>query len=178
MIDSAIWKEKLEQNLTIMTKRQNQRRWSTRSIVLFERELMMVFFSIRALIEAGKLTDQISHKEYKFLTYPNKGKTVDDYTKYFIDDLFNLNLEVEKTLTLKMLTHQFIHAYVIFTEFSEEGKINAILLSSDREKKNSLIKIPISFAIEIINDVLEDDVTSIHFERNYKTGELRKTKIF
>jgi len=177
MIDSVIWKEKLEQDVRILSKRLNQRHWTERSIVLFERELMLTFFSIRALIEAGKLTDRTSHKEYKFTTYPNKGTIVDDYTKYDIDEVFDLYSGIEKKLSLKLLTHQFVHAYVIFTEFSEEGKVIGVLLCSDWEKKNILIQLPISLAIEIIEDVVADQVKSIRFERSEKTGELRKAKI-
>jgi hypothetical protein len=177
MIDSVIWKEKLEQDVASLRKRLLQRRWSGKSIVLFERELMLVFFSIRALIEAGKLTDRTSHKEYKFITYPNKGKVVDDNTKYDIDEVFDLNSGTENKLTLKLLTHQFIHAYVIITEFSEEGNVAGVLLCSDWEKKNSLIKLPIDLAIEIIEDVIADEIKEMHMVRSEKTGELRKTKI-
>ena len=110
MIDSVIWKEKLEQDARTLKNRLIQRRWTERSVVLFERELMLTFFSIRALIEAGKLTDRTSHKEYRFITYPNKGKVVDDNTKYDIDEMFDLDSGIEKKLSLKLLTHQFIHA--------------------------------------------------------------------
>lgn len=177
MIDSVIWKEKLEQDIASLRKRLLQRRWSGKSIVLFERELMLIFFSIRALIEAGKLTDRTSHKKYKFITYPNKGKVVDDNTKYDIDEVFDLDSGTESKLTLKLLTHQFIHAYVIFTEFSEEGNVAGILLCSDWEKKNSLIKLPIDLAVKIIEDVIADEIKEMHMVRNEKTGELRKTKI-
>ena len=177
MIDSVIWKEKLEQDVHVLRKRLNQRHWTERSVVLFERELMLTFFSVRALIEAGKLTDRTSHKEYKFITYPNKGKIVDDYTKYDIDDVFDLHSGTERKLSLKLLTHQFVHAYVIFTEFSEEGKVIGVLLCSDWEKKNILIQLPISLAIEIIEDVVADKVRSIQFGRSDKTAELRKAKI-
>jgi len=177
MIDSIIWKEKLEQDLYILRKRLNQRRWSYRSMVLFERELTLIFFSIRAMIEAGKLTDRTSHKEYKFLIYPNKGKIVDDYTKYHIRELFDLDTGIEKRLSLKILTHQFVHAYVIFPEFSVEGNVVGVLLCSDWEKKNILIQLRTSLAIEIIENVIADEIKSMHMEWNQKTGELRKVKI-
>jgi hypothetical protein len=76
---------------------------------------MLTFFSVRALIAAGKLTDRTSDQEYKFITYPNKSKIVDDYTKYGIDDVFDLHSGTEKNLSLKLLTHQFVDACVIFT---------------------------------------------------------------
>jgi len=177
MIDSVIWKEKLEQDVRILKKRLNQRHWTDKSVVLFERELMLTFFSIRALIEAGKLTDRTSHKEYKFITYPNKGKVVDDYTKYDIGEVFDLHSGTEKKLSIKLLTHQFVHAYVIFTEFSEEGNVIGVLLCSDWEKKNILIQLPISLAIEIIEDVVDDEIKEIQLERSDKTGELRKVII-
>ncbi|MBT3320688.1 MAG: hypothetical protein HN392_00195 [Anaerolineae bacterium] len=177
MIDSVIWKEKLEQDARTVRNRLIQCRWTERSIVLFERELMLTFFSIRALIEARNLTDRTSHKEYRFITYPNKGKIVDDNTKYDIDENFDLDSGIEKNISLKLLTHQFIHAYVIFTEFSDEGKAVGILLCSDWEKKNSLIQLPISLAIKIIDDVIADKISSIQLHRNEKTGELRKIKV-
>ena len=178
MIDSVIWKEKLEQDARTLKNRLIQRRWTERSVVLFERELMLTFFSIRALIEAGKLTDRTSHKEYRFITYPNKGKVVDDNTKYDIDEMFDLDSGIEKKLSLKLLTHQFIHAYVIFTEFSDEGKAVGVLLCSDWEKKNVLIQLPISLAIKVIEDVIADEIRGILRNRNKKTGELRNVKIF
>ncbi len=177
MIDSVIWKEKLEQDVRILKKRLNQRHWTDRSVVLFERELMLTFFSIRALIEAGKLTNRTSRNEYRFITYPNKGKIVDDYTKYDIDEVFDLCAGTEKKLSLKLLTHQFVHAYVISAEFSEKGKVIGVLLCSDWEKKNTLIQLPINLAIEIIEDVITDEISLIQFERAEKTRELRKAKI-
>jgi hypothetical protein len=177
MIDAPIWKEKLEQDVSFLRRRLLQRHWSSRSIVLFERELMLMFFSIRALIEAGKLTDRTSNKEYTFLSYRNKGRVVDDNSKYDLDEVFDLDSGVEKKLTLKLLTHQFVHAYVIFTEFSEEGKVAGVLLCSDWEKKNDLIQLPIDLAIRILEDVISDEVKEIHMVRSRKTGELRKAKI-
>lgn len=177
MIDSVIWKEKLEHDLNNLRKRQKQRRWSYKSMVLFERELTLIFFSIRALIEAGKLTDRISHKEYKFITYPNIGKIVDDYTKYHVRELFDFDSGAEKRISLKALTHQFVHAYVIFPEFSTEGDVIGVLLCSDWEKKNILIQLRTSLAIKIIENVIADEIKEMHMVRNEKTGELRKVKI-
>ncbi len=177
MIDLLIWKEKLEQDVRILRKRLNQRRWTERSVVLFERDLMLTFFGIRALIEAGKLTDRTSHREYNFVTYPSKGMIVDDFTKSNIDEVFDFYSGIEKKLSLKLLTHQFVHAYVVFTEFSEGGNVIGVLLCSDREKYNVLIQIPISLAIEIIEGVIADEIQSEQFERSDKSGELRKTKI-
>jgi len=178
MINSVIWKEKLEQDICALRKRLNQRHWSERSVVLFERELMLICFSIRALIEARKLTDRISHREYELVTHSNKGRIVDDYTKYDVDELFDLDSGIEKKLSLKLLAHQFVHAYVIVTEFSEEGKAIGVLLCSNWEKKNILIRLPISLAIEIVKDVIADEISSMHLERSEKTAELRKVKIF
>ena len=177
MIDSVIWKEKLKQDVSTLRKRLLQRRWSGRSIVLFEQELMLIFFSIRALIEAGKLTDRSSHKEYTLKTYPNKGIIVDEITKYDIDEVFDLDSGTENILTLKLLTNQFIHTYVISTEFSDEGKVAEVLLCSDWEKMDRLIQLPIGLAIEIIDDVIADEIHEMHMVRDKKSGELRKVKI-
>lgn len=179
MIDSVIWKEKLKQGVNTLQKKLDKRRWSSRAVVLFERELMLMFFSVRALIEAGKLTltDRISYKEYKFLTYPNKGEIVDDITKYDIDELFDLSAGAERNLSLKILTHQFVHAYIIDTEFSPQGNVIGVLLCSGWKKDNFLVRVPIRVIIEILQEVISDEITSAHLKRSTKTGELRKVKI-
>ena len=177
MIDSVIWKEKLEQDLSSLKKRLRQHRWSYKSAVLFERELTLIFFSIRSLIDAGKLTDTLAQKEYQCTTYPNIGKTVDELSKYSPNESFNLDGGINKQLSLRFLTNQFIHAYVILLGFSEIGCVASVLLCSDREKSEMLIEFPISTVVNIVQDVVRDDIKSIYYRRNKKTGELRKVQI-
>ncbi len=177
MIDSVIWKEKLEQDLYSIKKRLAQRRWSYRSMVLFERELTLVFFSIRSLIDAGKLTDATAQKEFECFTYPNLGKVVDDYSKYWPTENFDFSAGIAKKLTLRFLTNQFIHAYVIQPKFSKNGSVTGVLLCSDHEKQSMLIEIATTSAISIIQSVVDDEIKSIHLTRDNKTTELRKTKI-
>ena len=177
MIDSEIWKEKLEQDVAVLRKRLNQRRWSGKSITLFERELMLIFFSIRVLIEADKLTDRTSQKEYTLTMHPNKGRVIDDLSKYDIDKAFDIDSRIENKLTLKLQTQQFIHAYVICAYSSENGSVAGVLLCSDWGKRNYLIRLPIDLAIEIIEDVIADEIHEMHSVRDKKSGELRKIKI-
>jgi hypothetical protein len=177
MIDSVIWKEKLEQDLSLLKKRFIQRRWSYKSLVLFERELTFIFFSIRSLLDAEKLTDSLSKKEYPCIIYPNEGKIVDELSKYHPDESFNLDGGIDRKLSLRFLTNQFIHAYVIMLGFSEKKRVTDVLLCSDKEKSEILIKLPISIAIDIVQDVISDEIISIHLQRNKKTGELRKVQI-
>lgn len=177
MIDSVIWKDKLKQDSRTLKKRFNQKRWSFRSFVLFERELILTFFSIRRLIESGKVTDQIAHKKYKCKTYPNFGMVVDEISKYDLEENFDFEAEEEKYLSLKFLTNQFIHAYVIYPDFSDNGEVLGVLLCSDWEKHNSLIQVKTEDAISILEDLINDEVHYIRAERDLKTGELRKTEI-
>jgi hypothetical protein len=177
MIDSVIWKGKLKQDLRSLEKRLDQKRWSYRSFVLFERELILIFFAIRRLIESGKITDRIAQKQYSCNTYPNLGKIVDELSKYDLDEGFDFEAEEEKTLSLRFLTNQFVHAYVIYPDFSEDGEVIGVLLCSDWEKHNSLIQVKTEAVISIIKDVVNDEIHSMHIERDPKTGEFRKTEI-
>lgn len=177
MIDSVIWKEKLKQDLRALKKRQSQKRWSNRSFILFERELILAFFSIRKLIESRKVTDRVANRKYKCKTYPNKGMIVDELSKYDLEENFDFESEEEKSFSLTFLANQFIHAYVLFPDFSDDGKILGILLCSDWEKHNSLIQIKIEDAISMVEDVINDYVRFIRTERDPDSGELHKTEI-
>ena len=174
MIDIYIWKDKLAQDLRTLKKRAIQRNWFERPIVLFERELILIFFSIRVLIEAKKISSKTWNKQYNCMAFPNKGKIVDDWTKYHFDELFDLDSGEEKRYSLKFLTNQFVHAYAIFTEFTEEGEIVGVLLFSDREKQNFIIQMRLDTAIEIVEDVISDEYTNFVIERDPKTGERKK----
>ncbi len=177
MIDSVIWKEKLERDLSSLKKRLTQRRWSYRYMVLFERELTLLFFSIRALIDAGKLTDVTAQKEYECVTYPNPGKIIDDYSKYWVMENFDFAAGISKKFSLRFLTNQFIHAYVIWPKFTNNGSVTGVLLCSDREKQISIIEVTTVSAISIVQSVIDDEIKSIHMTLDSKTDELRKTKI-
>lgn len=177
MIDSVIWKEKLQQDLFSLKKRLVQRRWSYKSLVLFEREITLVFFSIRALIDAGKLTDATAKKEYECITYSNLGKVVDEYSKYWTEENFDLSAGISKKLSLRFLTNQLIHAYVIRPKFSNNGSVIGILVCSDFEKQSILIEITTTLVISIVQSVIDDEIKSIRMDRDAKTHELRKTDV-
>jgi len=59
MLESHCWKEYLSRIAKRLDRWKTQRRWSERSICIFERDILIAFFCIRKLIEAGKLT--VSH---------------------------------------------------------------------------------------------------------------------
>jgi len=175
MIDSVVWKEKLEQDLRSLKKRSTQRRWSIRSMDLFERELILLFCAIRCLIEAGKLTDSLIQREYECTAYPNKGEIVDDHTKYLVEENYDLDAGVRNKFSLRFLANQFVHAYVIYPDFWISEEISGVLVCSDWEKYNSLLQISFNVLIRIVEDVVTDEVTKVIFERDKKSGEMRKT---
>ena len=178
MIDSVVWKEKLSQDLRSVKKRSAQKRWTSRSVVLFERELILIFSAIRKLIEAGKLTDNLLKREYDCRAYLTKdGVVIDDITKYWIHEIYDLETGFDRKCSIRFLANQFIHAYVIYPDFWISGDVTGVLVCSDWEKYNALFHISFSTLINIVNDVVADEITGIFSHRDEKTGEMRMVKL-
>jgi hypothetical protein len=73
MIESYYWKRHLLNAARKLELRMRQRVWRDSSITLFERELMIVFFCIRKLIEAKKLTDACERRKIVAWRFQNQG---------------------------------------------------------------------------------------------------------
>lgn len=154
-----------------------QRRWSARSIWLFEREIELNLFSVRRLAEARKLTDRCVNKQYDCYSFKNIGQPVDELTRVEFWELFNLDRGTKAAVKFSYVAHQFIHSYVIFP-FFEGDFLAGFYVCSDYTKNSLIFLIHMSTIKEIFLDVINDEIRSILTEPNPKTREFRKTKIF
>lgn len=58
MIESYYWRAELRNDLIWLRKKRKYKRWSEKQHVLYERQLMIVAFQVRSLLERPKVNDQ------------------------------------------------------------------------------------------------------------------------
>ena len=75
--DSVPWKIELLRIADRLEKRQTQKRWSEQSFFLAERDVMLAAYIIRKLIEAKKLSDDVTGREVVVIQHPLSGRVPD-----------------------------------------------------------------------------------------------------
>ena len=171
MIESYYWKQKLLEAVRKLEHRKLQKTWAIRSIVLFERELMLVFFCIRKLIEAKKLTDACERRKIQVHRFPNRGGRSDLMSLVEFEKVYDMSSGNRKNLTIGFVSNQLIHSYFIFPAFSRRHRLNGIWVTSDFERYKALYRIPISSLVSAIRYVAADQISRCTWKHGRHDGE-------
>jgi hypothetical protein len=152
--ESRFWKDDLLKAAKSIRGRMQQRRWPDVSSARCEQTIMIAFYSIRKLIEAQKLSDSILSTGVPVTIYPKKMRAkVHYYNRYDIDRCFNLNRGESQTKSLAFVCNQVVHSYVFCLLTNEAGNLEAITVCSDRDRKNSLIRVDANVIAELLERV-------------------------
>ena len=154
--ESSYWKGGLLRQAQDLHRRAEQRRWPEASLARLEQSLTIGFYSIRKLIEARKLSDSTIGNKVVLRTYASNGKPVTLMNWHRLDELFNFDDSQDRELDLLALCNQFIHSYVFSPVFSEQGRLQSVLLSSDRAKSTVLYEVALTQIITVFELVAND----------------------
>jgi hypothetical protein len=166
------WKIELLRIADRLEKRQTQKHWPAQSFFLAERDVMVAAYIIRKLIEAKKLSDDVTSRKVVVIQHPLSGR-VPDLTSYKkIWKNYDLQTGTECTLSLRDLCNQVIHSFNWTIVCYEHGGLGGIFLSSDRERQKILYFVYINLLIVILREVGYDDVVEVQMERD-ANGELQ-----
>lgn len=109
MMESYYWKAQIRRKAMSLERRRLGRRWPSRSIDFFERELMIGFFCVRKLIESKKLTDACTKHTICALKYPLKGKITGLHDFVEFDHLYDLSLGDKCNFNVEFVANLLIH---------------------------------------------------------------------
>jgi len=88
--NSAYWKEELFRHARQIRHRQTLKRWTERSSAGFEQDLMLGFYSVRKLIDAHMVSDEIRDRPLCLCAYPWTGTPVTYLNWEQIDKKYDL----------------------------------------------------------------------------------------
>jgi hypothetical protein len=171
-IDSAFWKTELFPVAENIERLSTFSRFSNRLANIFEKEIMLGFFSVRTLIERLKLSQELLSQVINVTAYPKKTqKPVTWLNSHNIDELYDVNARKMKQLTPTFLCNQVIHSYILIP-LQEHRKFTRILVCSDYERNRWLYVVPVQCITKLIRDVAFDypsrtDITYNPKRRDY-----------
>ena len=151
MIESRYWKKGLLYYAESLKNQKEIKRWSEKSQVLFEKDLILNFFIIRKLIETKKISDSLCLKKYKIKGYSKNSINLTELNYFAFDELYDIDKFEFKSRNINFICNQLIHSLTIFA-FIENKKWNKVIMCSDFEKNKWLYEIDLNMIIEILTD--------------------------
>jgi hypothetical protein len=143
MIESYYWKQDLLAHASRLTPVQRPGRWSERAVVNFEKELMISFFMIRALLERGKVSSRSRNYQVPLGRSPWNGKQITVLNHWLIGDLYRWENEEASHVSIAFLSNQFVHSRAIFTMRDKTRNWSEVLLCSDFEARKAIYRVSV-----------------------------------
>jgi hypothetical protein len=154
--ESSYWKDDLLRSARNLRAKTKQANWPERSQVVVQKLIFLGFYSIRKLLEAGKLSTKLSSHNISVTVYPPTGEPVTRMNWHHTDRLFDFSNPSKSSITLPFLADQVIHSYVFQLVFSTRNRLRFILICSDRQRKKGLLEISIRDIIQLFETVGRD----------------------
>jgi hypothetical protein len=159
MIESRYWKEDLRSHAKRLEPQRTPRRWSERAVVNFEKELMVSFFMVRALLEREKLSKKVTDHVVPVARSPWNGTPVTKLNYWCVDELYDFDQTREIMVSLNFVSNQFVHARAIFSGRDKSRNWSEVLVCSDYEKKKAVYVVALSDIRTVFRLVAGDSVT-------------------
>jgi hypothetical protein len=132
---------------------------------------MIGFYSIRKLIEAHKISDELRDRPVPLRGYPWSGRDVTYMNWDMIDRNYDLESPVSLQQSLAWIANKLVHSFVFMAMCNEGGGLVSILFNSDHTRKKYLYEIRIDQLIVLFEEVGTNDPASISAVFNDKTGD-------
>jgi hypothetical protein len=162
--ESSYWKDHLLEFTEKIKNVYLQTPYSEELAVAFEKDIMIAFYSIRKLEEAGKLSSNTKGFQLYVKSYKNI-KNVTRLNWHRIDELFELEKPVEEKLGADKLYNQIIHSYIFLISTDETTEvIDGFFFCSDRMRNEKLYYIDLVEIDKFITIVGNDYPSSGSFE--------------
>lgn len=141
-----------------------------------ERDLLLGAFAIRRLTEAQKLPTALVNSTIRVEAIARIDGVQDHMNWHHLDRFYNFADLSAQGLVVRQLCNQFIHSFVLMPEASEapSAGMSAVLVASDRARKEVLYRIETSTIVELFRAVATEEVVETRMVRG-KDGQLTVT---
>lgn len=146
-----------------------------------EKALLLSAFTIRLLMDANKLSDNIDGYSVKIVTYPARKsaqKGISPLNKRFIDErYFDFSKPRDTSTGLRRIVNQLIHSAVVVSfDYDEKERAIGFYVVSDRDYDKGLHYCKLKDWIKMLEAVVNDEIFSVSMFRDAETGSWQMEK--
>ncbi|MBN1919588.1 MAG: hypothetical protein JW889_16960 [Verrucomicrobia bacterium] len=168
--ESSFWKLDMIRRAHGLRRRLQQRRWTESSFARLEQELMLGFYSVRKLVEASKLSDNIVQRSMPLVAYPSTGSVVNIMNWHHLDRHYDFGCPHCTARDLLFVCNQVIHSYVFAPLFGENTLLSAVLFNSDRTRFDTLFSLEVTLIADLFEEIGANDPESMVMLKGRDTG--------
>jgi len=163
--DSHPWKRELKKTARWLKTLRLTEAAEEKQLVRLEKELFFAAYVIRKLRESNKLTDSVANRRLKLEAYAllEQVTLINQWKWTEVCDQENL---VQREISVIKLCHQFVHSFVFSPVFDEHGVLDSVVVASDWQSKDALLRVAAEQLIDVLESVAEDVVTESHYKRD------------
>ena len=122
---------------------------------------MLIAYSIRKLVEAGKVSSGTAKAKVHVRSLPARGTVVTALNWHRLDEHFDVTSRASRTIATKFLCDQLIHSYVFVLDAGAEG-LAGFYVASDEYRHTRLLYVPIGRFLDLVERVGSDSLDSVH----------------
>lgn len=163
--DSVPWKVELRRVADRLEKRKGQKRWTEQTSFIVERDVMVAAYAIRRLIEARKLSDDVTSTEVEVTRHDLSVGPPDLISFDRVWKHYDLNAGTAWALSLADFCNQIIHSFVWALGGYETGGLSGVFFSSDRARRNYLYFADADLILSLLRRMAYDDVVGSQMVR-------------
>ena len=153
-----------------------------------ERDVFLSAYTVRKLMEADKLSDELESSSLRALKYLPRDRTVDiinagtplnesgpmnlprDRTVdimnwHKIDELYDISSHVVVSVGLRQFCNQVVHSFVFSLSMTARGGLDGFFVASDHTKDRQLLYFSIDAVVNTLLRVADDDIVSLRMSR-------------
>ncbi|MEF7438292.1 hypothetical protein V4V36_13500 [Paenibacillus lautus] len=163
--ESSYWKEDLLKLSDKINKVYLSTAYDDDMLVEFEKDIMIVMYSVRKLVEAKKLSHDTEQIQLKVKSFKNR-KDVTRFNWHRIQELYDLDTPSNESMKASYLYNQIIHSYIFLVSLNDEEIVEGFYFTSDRIRNQKLFFIELRELNRYINIVGNDYPIEERYEYN------------
>lgn len=170
--DSRVWKQELGKELKNFKRFLHEMALvDTEYFALgLEKFYFICAYIIRKLIEANKLSDELTVKKYPCSKYlrTNYEQQLDWVNHHHFESFYNLLKEQSCSLNLRQICNLLIHSFVFSPTFKEDMEsmiFTGIFINTDVTRDKCIYHINYKTFFSLIQNVMNDEISNVEYDR-------------
>ncbi|WP_156786318.1 hypothetical protein [Microterricola viridarii] len=155
--DSVPWREELLKSAARLRRWNTQRRWTSRTYFLAERDIMMGAYSIRRLIDSEKSSSLLPTRRIRTYRYALIARVPMLLDRFEPERFYDLRKPARTELEVGRLCNQIIHSFV-FQIYLEHDSTTSVVFNSDRDRGKHLHGISFEDLAALFDYVGREDI--------------------
>jgi len=151
--ESKYWKDDLLRKAASLEKKKRQKRWLESSYAMFEKDIMIGFYTIRKLMESYKVDTAYSSKQVHLHSHELKDGPSTLWKRWEFFEVYDMEVSKKETMKLIDVCNQIIHSFHFFVAWSEDSDLEGIYFNSDRLRQQRLLFLEVDKIIDLFNEI-------------------------